>query len=653
MARGSAKFFRPRAEEAGMATTAAHALGLQGTLLIQLNLNQGALEPGQRRGVITRCYRPLLQLLDGRPWLRLALAASGHTLERAARLEPGWVTALREGIDSGQIEFLGMGDTQLVGPLVPAAVNRWNQELGRETYLRLLGVSPRVALVNELAWSQGLVDAYLDAGYEALVGEWSCTRTFHPEWREEWCRRAVWTESPSGRRIRLLWTEHVVRDGFLGALRDETEPERFAEAVLERAGPRPGHVFVPAGEAEAFDPQVGRTSNAAGGLPSREWQRMGALCDLLHGRGLEFAAPSSVLDDPRLASDVSLDLTLAQHPIALGRPAQRVTGWALAGWDNPGVNARCFARAKELERVGATAGDWRLLCRAWGSDLRADLSERRWRRFEASLPARPGGALLDSAFTEAPLRTRRVERGGRRLAVGTEGVRVVLDLRRGLAVDSLCLLRAGPAALLGTQRPGARGSGAIEPDCTSGHAVLEYPSGRRVTDLQAAEPEIEDRTRCVLVRARIQTELGTLRKEVRVHAQRLVILYRFSDLGLRPAARLRAGALTLFDASFGETLWVSCANGGARERLRLDPDVREAVFGATDGWIALDDGQVGFEVSWPQEEAPALPVVTALREGERRLVRLEFTLNEVDTTFRPGAELRDFRLSIRPYRNRR
>src|SRR5262245_15150913 len=183
------------------------ALGLEGALLVHLNLNRATLAVAERAARITEAYWPLLGLLEGRPWLRLTLEASGHTLERIQRLAPDWLALLREHLADGRVAWVGSGDTRLVGPLVPAAVNRWNQALGRETYRRLLGVLPRCAFVNHMAWSQGLVDAYLDAGYEALITGWSAARGAPSGGGEGWGTRAAWTLSPTGRRARLFLAE--------------------------------------------------------------------------------------------------------------------------------------------------------------------------------------------------------------------------------------------------------------------------------------------------------------------------------------------------------------------------------------------------------------------------------------------------------------
>ena len=115
---------------------------LNGTLLFHLNLNYSAIEVGDRGEVIRRCYWPLLRLCRNLPWLVIAVEASAYTLEEIERLDQDWIVELRALIHAGRVEFIGCGDTQLIGPLVPAAVNRWNQRLGQETYERLLGIRP-------------------------------------------------------------------------------------------------------------------------------------------------------------------------------------------------------------------------------------------------------------------------------------------------------------------------------------------------------------------------------------------------------------------------------------------------------------------------------------------------------------------------------
>jgi len=102
----------------------------------------------------------------------IGIEATGYTLEEIETRDPAWIRRLRDLIQAGKAELIGSGYAQLIGPLVPAKLVAANLKIGNDVYRHLLGVSPRVALVNEQAYSGGLVGHYLDAGYEALLMDW-------------------------------------------------------------------------------------------------------------------------------------------------------------------------------------------------------------------------------------------------------------------------------------------------------------------------------------------------------------------------------------------------------------------------------------------------------------------------------------------------
>jgi len=245
---------------------------LHGSVLFHLNLQYSSIEAEERARVIERCYRPMLGLLDQVPGLVLAVEASAATLEVAAELDPAWLADLRDRIAAGTVELVGSGDTQLIGPLVPPAVHRWNQRLGREAYARLLGAHPTTALVNEMAWSRGIVPAYLDAGYETLVMEWNNPRQTHPAWENEWRFGASWTPAGDGRRARIAWVDAVAFQQFQRAVTGDLELAEAADWLAALKGPLPRHVFLYASDAEVFDYRPGRYATEAP-LQSGEWAR--------------------------------------------------------------------------------------------------------------------------------------------------------------------------------------------------------------------------------------------------------------------------------------------------------------------------------------------------------------------------------------------
>src|SRR5262249_1722168 len=141
--------------------------GLRVFAFFHLNLAFSSIEEERRADVIARCYWPLLRLAERVG--PIGIEASGYTLEEIATRDPRWIGEARGRSGRGRREWMGAGYSQMIGPLVPARVTAENLRLGLEIYHTLLGVRPRLALVNEQAYSAGLVGLYRDAGYDAII----------------------------------------------------------------------------------------------------------------------------------------------------------------------------------------------------------------------------------------------------------------------------------------------------------------------------------------------------------------------------------------------------------------------------------------------------------------------------------------------------
>ena len=161
----------------------AHSGQLRVFAFFHLNLAFSSIEEERRAEVIARCYWPLLRLAEKHA--HIGIEVSGYTLEEIARHDPAWIAQARRLIAENKIELIGSGYSQMIGPLVPARVIAENLRIGNEVYRDLLGARPAVALVNEQAFSAGLVEHYLDAGYSALLMDWDNPSANHPEWDAE------------------------------------------------------------------------------------------------------------------------------------------------------------------------------------------------------------------------------------------------------------------------------------------------------------------------------------------------------------------------------------------------------------------------------------------------------------------------------------
>ena len=181
--------------------------------IFHLNLSFSSIEEEQRSEVINKCYWPLLNFIEELD-LPVGIEAPGYTLETIQEIEPSWIAKLNTLLQVNKCEFVGSGYSQIIGPLVPAEVNRHNQQLGLEVYKQLLGVKPRIVLTNEQAYSAGIIGHYLDAGYDAIVMEWNNPWKYHPEWDKEWRYYPQNAVGANGKGIPIIWADSIAFQKF-------------------------------------------------------------------------------------------------------------------------------------------------------------------------------------------------------------------------------------------------------------------------------------------------------------------------------------------------------------------------------------------------------------------------------------------------------
>jgi hypothetical protein len=638
--------------------------------IFHLNLAFSSLEEEQRPVVVERCYAPLLRLareLD----LPFGIEATGTTLEAAAAADPGWLDDLRALLDHGRAELVGSGLVQLIGPLVPAEVNRANLRLGHEVYERLLGRRPKLALVNEQAYSAGIVPHYRAAGYEALVMEWDNPSRAHPEWPRELRYRPQRVVGADGEPLPLLWNNSIAFQKVQRYAHGELELDELLDYLGSHC-PEDGddRVFSLYGnDVEVFDFRPGRFATEPPLAGESEWIRLARLFEAIAADPrFELVAPSEALSSLAPEKDEPLVLETPDQPVPVKKQDKyNITRWAVTGRDDLGVNTACWRVYTALLRC-PDAPEWRELVELWASDFRTHITESRWTAFRARLAALESHVCVaDSRLPVLPPRDAvQVEREGRWLVLRSPHASLRLNVRRGLAVEALSFAAFGPERVVGTLPHGYYDDIALGADYYTGHLVLESPGRPKVTDLGPVEPQIEHLSDgSVAVSGEIATPLGPIRKRVVLRAgEPRVELETELDWDEVPAGSLRLGHVTLDPASFDpDGLVYATHNGGdALERFRLNGTrvdhgspatylvSASQAIGITGGIVELGDAARRVRVEVDKNAAAVVGLVTYRHVGDTWFGRLALSAQEGDETCRPGStnSIRQFRLALLP-----
>lgn len=655
----------------------------QSYIVFHLNMAFSSISEESRTDLVRRCYWPLLHLSKS-SGIPIGIELTGWTLEQVLKIDPQWVEELKSQLARGACELIGSGYTQMIGPIVPYQVNQWNQKLGLETYERVLGIRPRIVLVNEMAYSTGMVDVYAQAGYQGIIMDRDNVRlAMQVEHRDV---TAVPTHAlgSRGEKLPVLWSDSILFQKLQQFVHGDIAQEDYLGYLGKRVGRGETILPVYCNDAEVFDFRPGRFTVESKLHPEGEWLRMERIFKLLQSdMGLIFRSPSEVL---RLVEESPFHLpgllSSAAHPIPTKKQAKyNIARWAVTGRNDTWLNAMCHRIYQKLaanQGDPGQAGDWRTLCELWASDLRTHITQTRWdaackRLTEVS--QRLGISMAYGAeevdFSQSEVELSEAEAPGFKVArhpegiwltIETEALAMVLNMRRGLAIQSLAWRAHGMVPVLGTLPHGYFSSIALGADFYSGGLIAELPDlHSRVTDLERVEPVFFQRGRSLCVRAVIPTKLGTLHKTLAIDPEKGSISIEYGLAGWdRNRGVIRTGILTLLPEAFHGDIAVQCTNGGpAREHFVLNQSCDHSApastlvsstngLGATEGKIVIGDRQRAIEVSWDLAECPVLPLLMHKPGTPRALTRLMFSMQEFDDTSKPEGRQGRFSLTLKP-----
>jgi hypothetical protein len=616
--------------------------------LFHLNLAFSSIEEEQRAMVVRDCYGPLLDLAEAHG--PIGIEASAYTLKAIHACDPAWLARLMALAKAGRIEFIGSGYAQTIGPLLPADMVAANLRLGNQAYRDLLGLTPRIALVNEQAYSAGLVGHYLDAGYEALLVDWDNIANVHPGWKPDFRYAPQRAIGNDGRDIAILWTNTVAFQKLQRLAHDDISLDDYLAFVAEQRGTGPRAFCLYASDAEIFGFRPGRYRTEETNQGAAEWTRINAaFAAVARLDGVCMVSPFEALNTNGVKGGEVLRLETAAYPVPVKKQRKyNLTRWAVSGRDDIAVNAACQRIYEALKQADAPDDDWRELCRLWASDFRTHITPARWECYCHDLAAME--RRLETIQTSPCALPVGPPVTDRFLDIETPAVRARLDRRRGLAIQW-----AGFAPdfipLIGGLPHGTFDDIALQADWYTGDCVFEAPGEPKVTDLEWAKTHVvRAPDGSVTVHGEITTALGPVIKVMTFQAGAPRIDF---DLEFRwenwARGVLRLGHITLLGAAFDQaSLSYATHNGGTQpDRFALAGQTVEhgapvsflvsasCALGMTEGWLELADKDHAVRVEVDRKTAPLIGLVNHRSAGGKLFCQLLLSALELDDTRKP------------------
>lgn len=617
--------------------------------IFHLNLMFSSIPEEERPQVVKRCYWPLLNLIEEYD-LKLGIEASGITLEIIQDIAPKWIEKFSSLLSQNKTEFIGCGYGQIIGPLVPASVNQANLHTGNTVSEKILGLCPDIALVNEQAWSAGLVEHYIKAGYKGVFMDYDNPARF-ADWDntiQHYPQRAI---GVSGESIPILWSRSMVFQKLQRFAHGEIELTEYIN-YIENLKTGDGWLPIYGNDAEIFDFRPGRYKTEAEFGDKSEWECIKEAFKTLQARKHTFHLPSQVLSDlDHPLGGKKISLCTAQQPVPVKKQQKyNLTRWAVSGKDDFHMNSLCRAVTAKLEDMDATdplvQEKWQELCFCWSSDFRTHITPKRFAKatYRLNKLAKSLNAKINEPTFKVTGKTPELK--SRLLNIETENTSVSINTAKGLAIHKAAFAKHGQTPSFGTVEHGYFKDISLGADFFSGHLIMEGPGNPKETDLSKIVPRISEEQKYIQVACEMEIHQGHLEKAVRVHKQKqqIDILYRF-QLNEKPQGYIRLGHITLLTENFNtERFFYTVANGGLREEFYLDDKSFDHsnnvsflvssshATGMTDSKLVIGGEKTALAITPVVSEHAFIAMVTCRQADPTPFVRVAFSMQEMDET---------------------
>jgi hypothetical protein len=649
--------------------------------VFHLNLAFSSIPEKDYPQVIEKCFWPLLNICEELK-ISIGIEAPAYTLEKINEISPSWMKNLKELWGKGTCEFIGSGYAQIIGPIVPAEVNAQNLKIGHQIYQSLLGQKPDIAFVNEQAYSPGLIKHYLDADYKAIIMEWNNPYRYHPEWPREWQYFPQIASDSHGKSIPVIWNNSIIFQKFQRYAQGEIELDEYMNYLHSHCGDSVRFFPLYGNDAEIFDYRPGRYDTEAEISEDGEWNRILELLEKLsEDPDFEIVTSSKVLELAK--GDMAfnqVELESPEDPIPVKKQEKyNVTRWALTGRNNVGNNTKCFRIYKYLKNIASAHMEgniknkesinemndlWKELCFLWSSDFRTHIEEKKYSAFQKRLDNTlstalniSGNAGSEVCIDKTDKKSKKefqpvLEQQGKLIIIETGTLKVTLNSKRGLCIESLIFKSISNRPLIGTLPHGFYDDISLGADYYSGHTIIEVPGRSKITDLGKVDLELPEHynesDNYILVRGTINMRIGTIRKEIQIYLRelRLDISYSF-DFHENPLATFRTGIITLIPDAFDqESLFYATHNGGKilekhmlkGHTISHDEPASSMVsskhcLGATEGWVEIGDKDKKVKIYSDKSILYNAPMVN-YREVKHGgyFLRLLHSIGEIDDT---------------------
>jgi hypothetical protein len=616
-------------------------------LLFHLNLAFSSIEKESYSDVIKKCYWPLLRMASLENY-KLNIELTGWTLEQINSIDRSWVIEFKNLLTIGKAELIGSGYSQIIGPINHFALNEKNQQIGLETYNEILGITPKIALVNEMALSASMADLYKQFGYSALVMDGPNLERSSNFNRE----KLNWLKGIK-QNIPIIDSDFILFQKMQHFSHGDISLRNWKNFIKTHSKNLP-YISIYSNDAETFDFRPGRFVAERSFNKVGEWARMEKGIDSLVSDGqytLCSLTELLVLEKRKLKKSVAI-INSIKHPNPVKKQNKyNLSRWSVSGRDDININALSHSFTEHfLASSINNSYEWKKILTLSASDFRTHITTKRWALLQRKITSMQKTYKLKSslkslipemnAFKDAICTYR--DDDGLKLVLENKFFKLVLSNQRGLSIHQLTYAKHNWMPSIQTIEHGSLNEIEHSVDYYSNHTIIEIPSSKiKITDLVPVKPRVtRSKDGSVSISMKIETPFGFLQKKLKVFVKGEILCTYLIPPNLPPASLVRVGNFTVGREFHKNLKYLESHNGGSQEeRFKLDDNCDHGAsvnsfvscgtgIGATGGVLTLSSPKHRIRFQWDRSQFAPLVLVT----NNKHFLRSSFSMSEIDET---------------------
>ncbi len=346
-------------------------------ILFHLNINFSSIAENKHKEIIKKCYYPILDIIKDTD-VPIAIEATGYTLEIINKIDKNWIKNFKKLIKKNKCTFIGSGYCQIIGPFAPYEINIQNQKIGKEIYKKILGVVPKIALVNEMAFSKSLIQIYKSMKYEAIILD------YNNEIKEILKNNNYnFVSDDKKNKIQVIWCNSIYFQKFQNYIHNYITFNDYYSFIKKNKISN-NYFSLYASDAEIFN-QRNRRFGYENRLNEDEWNKIKKLIYYIkEKKDLKIIDINNLLirDKKNLRDSFT---TNAINPVLVKKQDKyNINRWLLSGRNDNFINSICFELYNyntKLKNKKIIEKNYKKICYFFSSDFRTHTESKKWMKF--------------------------------------------------------------------------------------------------------------------------------------------------------------------------------------------------------------------------------------------------------------------------------